>query len=66
MSDTTTNSEMVSVAEFHRIVGKENISKGALYAALRRGDVPHWRIGNKILVSRSFIAKMLEGSQGKK
>jgi hypothetical protein len=61
----TDPSGMVSFAHFHAFVGKENISKGALYAAVKRGNIPHWKIGNKIFISRSFIAKMLNGSQGK-
>jgi hypothetical protein len=59
-------SGMLSVADFHAIVGRHNISKASLYAALKRGDVPHWRLGNKIFISRAFVEKMLEGSQSKK
>jgi excisionase family DNA binding protein len=36
------------------------ITRASAYEAVRRGEIPHIRIGNRILVSRSQLEKMLD------
>ena len=38
-----------------------NISRGAAYAAAKRGDLPTVRIGGRILVPRTALMRLLEG-----
>jgi excisionase family DNA binding protein len=38
-----------------------NISRGAAYAAAKRGDLPVVRIGGRILVPRTALMRLLEG-----
>lgn len=42
------------------------LSKNAIYAALRRGDIKSIRIGRKILVPMSALEKLLDGSASTK
>jgi hypothetical protein len=52
----------LSVNQAHELLGgKGTISRKAIYAALRRGDVPHFRIGNRILISRAWLEEKLKG-----
>ena len=57
--------EILSIAEVHALLGEDGISRAAIYAAIRRGDLPHLRLGGRILVSREWITKQLHGAQGK-
>jgi hypothetical protein len=56
---------MLSVAEARELIGKRKISRGAFYNALKRGDVPHLRLGNRILISREWVRNQLNGLHGK-
>lgn len=40
--------------------GAEKISRGSFYAAIRRNDVPHVRLGKRILIPRNALMKWLE------
>jgi hypothetical protein len=51
---------MLSVSETHNALGKR-ISRGAFYNAIKRGDVPHLRLGNRILISREWVKNQLNG-----
>jgi excisionase family DNA binding protein len=53
----------VSVTEAHRLIGPSQISKGALYDAVRRGDIPSMRLGGRILIPREWLARQLKGSR---
>ena len=39
------------------------ISRGLFYEAIHRGEIPHVRIGKRILIYRVSLEKMLEGNK---
>jgi len=48
--------------EAHEIVGKDKISRGAWYAAISRKEVPHLKLGHRILIPRHAFMKWLESA----
>lgn len=40
------------------------LSRGATYAAAKRGEIPTIRIGGRILVPRTALERLLDGGQG--
>jgi excisionase family DNA binding protein len=59
--NTKAQAATVSIREVHRLLGQDQISRGALYEAVKRGDIPHLRLGNRILVSRQWLDQKLGG-----
>jgi hypothetical protein len=57
----TQTAETYTVAEARAKIGNRKISLNGLYAAIRRGDVPHIRLGSKILIPRSWLMDKLAG-----
>ncbi len=39
------------------------VSRSSFYAAIRRGEVPHRRLGKKIVIPRSTFLRWLEAAQ---
>ena len=60
--NTKVQAATVSIREVHRLLGQDQISRGALYEAVKRGDIPHIRVGNRILVPRTWLTTKLKGS----
>jgi excisionase family DNA binding protein len=56
------NDATLTVDEAHAIVGKGKISRGGWYAAIKRGEVPHLRLGHRILIPRHAFMKWLESA----
>lgn len=54
--DTDQHRETLSVVEAGRRLG---IGRGAAYRAARRGDLPVVRIGNRLLVPRRVLDRLL-------
>ncbi len=52
----------LSVDEAHAFIGKENISRGGFYQAIKRGEVPHVRLGHRILIPRHALLSWLEAA----
>ena len=52
----------LTVDEAHRIIGKDKISRGGFYAAINRKEVPHLRLGHRILIPRHAFLKWLESA----
>jgi excisionase family DNA binding protein len=52
----------LTVDEAHRIIGREKISRGGFYAAISRHEVPHLRLGHRILIPRHAFVKWLESA----
>jgi excisionase family DNA binding protein len=52
----------LSVDEAHSLIGKGKISRGALYAAINRREVPHLRLGHRILIPRHAFEQWLAGT----
>ena len=50
----------LTVDEAHETIGREKISRGAFYAAINRGEVPHIRLGHRILIPRHAFSRFLE------
>jgi excisionase family DNA binding protein len=50
----------LSVDEAHEFVGKAKISRAAFYAAVNRHEVPHLRLGRRILIPRNSLLRWLE------
>jgi Helix-turn-helix domain len=52
-----------TVDEAHAQIGKDKISRGAFYAAINRGEVPHIRLGHRILIPRHSFLRFLNGGE---
>ena len=52
--------QVLSVTEAARILG---ISRNLAYASVMRGDIPSFKCGKRILISRIAFEKMLSGNQ---
>lgn len=50
--------ETLTVAEAAQVLG---ISRGAAYRAVRAGDIPSLRIGERIVVPRAALDRYLQG-----
>jgi excisionase family DNA binding protein len=46
---------MLSVSEAHSLMGEKKISRGAIYSAIRNGDLKACRVGRRILISRAYL-----------
>ena len=52
----------ISVSELvENLAGR--LSRNSIYEGLRRGDIPHIKIGKRILVRADVLSQMLEGAQ---
>ena len=52
----------LTVDEAHETIGKKNISRGGLYAAIKRGDVPNVKLGKRILIPRNALMRWLDSA----
>ena len=52
----------LTVDEAHRIIGKDKISRGGFYAAINRKEIPHLRLGHRILIPRHAFLKWLNAA----
>ena len=52
----------LTVDEAHRIIGKDKISRGGFYAAINRKEIPHLRLGYRILIPRHAFLRWLESA----
>lgn len=52
----------LTVDQAHRIIGKDKISRGGFYAAINRREVPHLRLGHRILIPRHAFMMWLESA----
>lgn len=57
--DRENQSATLRVDEVHAIVGRDKISRNALYAAIRRGDIASVRWGRKILILRKKFEDLM-------
>jgi len=56
-------SATLTVDEAHALIGKDKISRGGLYAACGRGEIPTLRLGKRILIPRHAFLRWLEAGQ---
>jgi excisionase family DNA binding protein len=54
-------STTLTIRQLHQALGHGQISRGALYEAIKRGDIPHLRLGGRILVPRAWLDRQLSG-----
>jgi Helix-turn-helix domain len=57
----TSEDGTVSVTEAHRLIGERQISRHAIYDAVKRGDIPSLRLGGRILIPREWHTRQLKG-----
>jgi excisionase family DNA binding protein len=55
-------SASITVDEAHAIIGIDKISRGGFYAAINRGEVPHLRLGHRILIPRNAFERWLDSA----
>ena len=60
--DKTHLDATLTVDEAHALIGKSKISRGGLYAAISRQEVPHLRLGSRILIPRNAFMRWLESA----
>lgn len=53
---------VLTVDEAHAFIGRERISRGGFYSAIKRGQVPHVRLGYRILIPRHALLSWLEAA----
>ncbi len=52
----------LTVDQAHALIGKNKISRGGFYAAIGRNEVPHLRLGHRILIPRHAFERWLESA----
>lgn len=53
-------SATLTVNDVHNEIGRDNISRAALYLAISRGDMPSVRLGKRILIPRDAFQRWLD------
>ncbi len=59
---SNTDRLVLSVGDVLELLGG-SVSRGTLYKAIRAGELPHVRIGRRILVPQKRLLTWLEGAQ---
>jgi len=54
---------LLSVDEAHRILGRNSVTKAALYMAVQRGEIPGVRLGKRVLINRAGFERWLTGGE---
>jgi excisionase family DNA binding protein len=54
--------ETLSVCDAASLLG---VGKTTLYEALGRGEVPHVRIGSRVVIPRRVVERLLDGEQSR-
>jgi excisionase family DNA binding protein len=54
----------LTVDEAHALIGKDKISRGGFYAAINRKEVPHLRLGKRIIIPRAALLRWLDCAGG--
>lgn len=57
-----TQSVTLTVDEARAQIGDDKISRGAFYGAIRRGEVPHVKLGRRIFIPRNAWERWLESA----
>jgi excisionase family DNA binding protein len=50
----------LSADEAHALLGRGAISRGSFYSAIKRGEVPHLKLGKRILIPRHAFMRWLD------
>jgi excisionase family DNA binding protein len=57
--DEIKRSATLTVDEAHQEIGTDKISRASLYNAINRNELPHIRLGRRILIPRNALAVFL-------
>ena len=60
---TEPSGSTLTINQAHMLIGKENITRQALYLAAQRGDFPAIRLGRRVLIPRNAFEKFIAGSK---
>lgn len=52
----------LTAAEGHALLGRDKISRGAFYAALKRNQIPNVRLGKRYLIPRHAFMRWLDAA----
>ena len=52
----------LTVDEAHTLIGKKKISRGSIYNAIKHNEVPHLKLGSRILIPRNALMRWLESA----
>lgn len=58
----TKQAATLTADEAHALIGTENISRASFYAALKRREIPHVRLGKRYLIPRQAFSRWLEAA----
>ena len=64
MADRNGGSLTLTVPQAHALIGKANIGRVSLYAAIGRGEIPSVRLGKRILIPRQRFLEWLATPAG--
>jgi len=53
----------LTAAEGHALLGRDKISRGTFYAALRRNQIPNVRVGKRYLIPRNAFMRWLDAAE---
>jgi excisionase family DNA binding protein len=54
----------ITVDEAREIIGVDRISRGGLYNAIKKNEVPHLKLGRRVLIPRAALMLWLEAGHG--
>lgn len=60
------NAAALSPDQAHRLLGTKVISRQSFYNAINRGEVPHHRLGKRIIIPRVAFYRWLENPRWKR
>jgi hypothetical protein len=63
MPKTTEQPGAYSVRETQRLIGPQNITRAAIYDAVKAGTIPSLRIGTRVLIPRAWLLDKLNGGK---
>jgi excisionase family DNA binding protein len=52
----------LTAEEGRALLGQDKISRGSFYAALKRNEIPHIRLGKRILIPRGAFMRWLDAA----
>lgn len=64
--DSTAQSAALTASEAHALLGKKTISRAGFYAAIRRGEIPHLRLGKRIVIPKAAFYRWLEAADARR
>ena len=65
MQENPTGARYLTVAQF-RAANQRAIGRTLLYDAIRRGDVPHLRLGRRILIPADALDRLVESQAARR